>query len=198
MSKFTSFLKNNLKLVIALIAVLAITVVLVMWGMVSYKKTREGKDFYMDKIEVVAPTAFQAFMLNEKEWTSVPNPAGFDIVELIEQVEPPYKKELPGGYTLFVNQVGEIIIKPAKGETTKFSMLPLSKNYFKVRHISESFDIFYFNVDEMTLFSENADYRVKIYPKYFSNVIGRDASSPDDDWKFLTSIGFYILIGEVK
>jgi len=195
MKKFTSFLRSNFKTVIAILGVLILTVVLIIWGVFSYKKNAEIRNFGLEKINIVNITSAQGFILNKQDWASVPNPQGFEIVEMIDE-ETPLKKKLSNGYTLYISQIGVINVVSSEGEKLEFDLSSVVRNYFSSRKQEESFDTFEFKADEMTLFAEGA-FRVKIYPKYFSFVIGRDKSAPNVPLKFLTRFGFYILVGKI-
>jgi hypothetical protein len=194
MKKITSFLKNNYKAVIAIVSVIIVAIVLLVWGVFAYKKNSEIRKYGLEKIEIVDVTAAQGFILNKEDWSSVPNPKGFDLVALVDS-QTPLKQDLGQGYKLYVNQIGVINVVNKKGESLEFDLNALIKNYFSKRKLSEGFNqIFEFKNDEMILFAENT-FRVKIYPKYLSLIIGHDKSAPNMAIKFLNSFGFYVMIG---
>ena len=197
MDKFTSFFKANYKLMLAVLLALLLTAALTLWGVARYKRIRDINLFGLEKIEISDVSAFQGFILNEEEWSSIPDPAGFEMVELIEQAAMPFEKKLSSDYTLYVSQLGAVHVRSEKsGKVIPLNVNLLSANYFKTRQVPESFGVLVYNTDEMTMFADNGEFRVKIYPKYFTHYIGRDRSAPNVPLKFLNEMSFYILVGK--
>jgi hypothetical protein len=195
MKKFTSILKNSYKMVIAVSSILVVATALLIWGVIAYKKNSEIQKFGMEKIEVVNVTAAQGFILDKNNWLDVPDAKGYDFMELVE-AKTPFKKVFSNGYTIYINQVGAISVLSPNGEALGFDLVSIVQNYFEKRNSQESFNnVFDFKQGEMDLVV-GGDFRVKIYPRYLSFVIGRDKSSPEMPIKFLNGFSFYILIGK--
>jgi len=195
MKKFTSILKNSYKMVIAVLSILVVATVLLIWGIVTYKKNSEIQKFGMEKIEVVNVTAAQGFILDKNNWLDVPNVKGYDFIELVE-AKTPFKKVFSNGYTIYINQVGAISVVSPSGEVLGFDFASAVQEYFMKRNYQESFNnVFDFKQGEMDL-SVEENFKVKINPRYLSFVIGRDKSAPDMPIKFLNGFSFYILIGK--